>query len=84
MIHLTHFLLQSQTSVLRLFSKFVREHTSDLETAFLQQDKDQSGKLSCDDLKTAFKTAGLRLTSVSITDSPMNKVSMLYEAIWHL
>jgi Ca2+-binding EF-hand superfamily protein len=47
---------------MRLFTKFIQEHRPDLETAFLQQDKDHSGKLSSEDLKTSLKLAGLRLT----------------------
>lgn len=49
---------------MRLFTKFLREHRPDIETAFLQQDKDHSGNLSSEDLKMALKTAGLRLTNV--------------------
>ncbi|CAG2193139.1 unnamed protein product [Mytilus edulis] len=66
----------SQTSVMRLFTKFLREHRPDIETAFLQQDKDHSGNLSSEDLKMALKTAGLRLTNkqlgILLEDIDMN------------
>ena len=70
---------------MRLFTKFIQEHRPDLETAFLQQDKDHSGKLSSEDLKTSLKLAGLRLTNVrliiiecqvsSVYDRTYNKAS---------
>jgi hypothetical protein len=37
-----------------------------LNKTVLQQDKDHSGKLSSEDLKTSLKLAGLRLTNVRL------------------
>ena len=52
--------------MVKLFMKFVRTHHTELEIAFIQYDMERSGWLGIDDLKAAFKEAGLRLTSVSI------------------
>ena len=60
------FPLQTATSMVKLFMKFVRTHHTELEIAFIQYDMERSGWLGIDDLKAAFKEAGLRLTSVSI------------------
>ncbi|XP_021370273.1 leucine-rich repeat-containing protein 74A-like isoform X2 [Mizuhopecten yessoensis] len=53
----------SQASVLRVLSQFLREHRSQLTEACTLQDKDKSGILSTDELKVAFREAGLRLTN---------------------
>ncbi|XP_062575112.1 leucine-rich repeat-containing protein 74A-like [Saccostrea cucullata] len=52
-----------QTSVLKVLSKFLKEHRIDLEGALRQQDKDHSGTLQQEEIKLAFKEAGLRLTN---------------------
>lgn len=62
--HIYIFLLQTTTSMIRLFSKFVRSRHSDLSTAFQQYDMDRNGLLGLDDFKLAVKDAGLRLTNV--------------------
>jgi len=59
-----HVLLQTQRSVLRLLSKFLREHGSNLSEAFTLQDKGKCGTLSTEETKYAFREAGLRLTNV--------------------
>ena len=51
--------------MVKLFMKFVRTHHTELEIAFNQYDMERSGWLGIEDLKAAFKEAGLRLTSVS-------------------
>lgn len=55
-----------QTSVLKVLSKFLKEHKIDLEGALRQQDKDHSGSLQHEEVKLAFKEAGLRLTNRQI------------------
>lgn len=57
---------QPQTSVLKVLSKFLKEHKIDLEGALRQQDKDHSGNLQHEEVKLAFKEAGLRLTNVRL------------------
>ncbi|XP_069141673.1 leucine-rich repeat-containing protein 74A-like isoform X2 [Argopecten irradians] len=57
----------SQASVLRVLSRFLREHRSQLTEACNQQDKDRSGILSTDELKVAFREAGLRLTNKQLS-----------------
>ena len=51
--------------MIRLFSKFVQAHQTDMSTAFHQYDMDRNGLLGLDDFKLAVKDAGLRLTNVS-------------------
>ncbi|XP_055999186.1 leucine-rich repeat-containing protein 74A-like isoform X3 [Ostrea edulis] len=55
-----------QTSVLKVLSRFLKEHRIDLEGALRQQDKDHSGTLQHEEIKLAFKDAGLRLTNRQI------------------
>nr|XP_022298885.1 leucine-rich repeat-containing protein 74A-like isoform X1 [Crassostrea virginica]XP_022298886.1 leucine-rich repeat-containing protein 74A-like isoform X1 [Crassostrea virginica] len=55
-----------QTSVLKVLSKFLKEHRIDLEGALRQQDKDHSGTLQHEEVKLALKEAGLRLTNKQI------------------
>jgi Ca2+-binding EF-hand superfamily protein len=67
MVRLT---FQTTTSMIRLFSKFVQSHQTQLGTSFHQFDRDRTGILGIDEVKTALKDAGLRLTNVSrITNS---------------
>lgn len=67
---INHFMIflipQPQTSVLKVLSKFLKEHKIDLEGALRQQDKDHSGSLQHEEVKLAFKEAGLRLTNVRL------------------
>lgn len=49
-----------------MLSKFLKEHKIDLEGALRQQDKDHSGNLQHEEVKLAFKEAGLRLTNVRL------------------
>ena len=58
---------------MKLFMKFVRTHHSELEIAFNQYDMERSGWLGTEDLKSALKEAGLRLTSVSNFDVVLDK-----------
>ena len=52
--------------MVKLFTKFVHSHRAELEVAFNQYDMERSGWLGIEDLKSAMKQAGLRLTSVSM------------------
>ena len=58
---------------MKLFMKFVRTHHSELEIAFNQYDMERSGWLGTEDLKSALKEAGLRLTSVSNFNVDLDK-----------
>ncbi|XP_076448111.1 uncharacterized protein LOC143284882 isoform X2 [Babylonia areolata] len=53
----------SVMSVLRLLGRFSREHLTDLETEFHDQDKDHQGILTADETKLCLRAAGLRLTN---------------------
>lgn len=76
---INHFMIfwipQPQTSVLKVLSKFLKEHKIDLEGALRQQDKDHSGSLQHEEVKLAFKEAGLRLTNVRLC---LNKIMFWY------
>lgn len=72
---------QPQTSVLKVLSKFLKEHKIDLEGALRQQDKDHSGSLQHEEVKLAFKEAGLRLTNVRLC---LNKIILLFFFIMNI
>ena len=59
-------ILQTPASLVKLFMTFVRTRHTELEIACSQFDMEGSGWLGLEDLKSAFKQAGLRLTMVSI------------------
>ena len=50
---------------MKVFLKFVQTRPTELEIAFKQYDMERSGLLGIEDLKSAMKEAGLRLTNVS-------------------
>ncbi|XP_060555228.1 leucine-rich repeat-containing protein 74A-like isoform X2 [Ruditapes philippinarum] len=59
--------ISTTTSMIRLFSKFVQSHQTQLGTSFHQFDRDRTGILGIDEVKTALKDAGLRLTNKQLS-----------------